>query len=264
MRFLVPTTILAGCYGPGDPCAGIDCSGHGTCISNGPDFQCYCDGDWAAAGTECLPDERDGTGPEGCLLLQDTFSRPDAETLGGAEEPTGAVWREEGALALRSASLVGPSGSIGVAECPHWETDGSAVRLRFVAVLHDGRDAISARFGAHPGDDSTGLGVTLLGPDRPSTEKLHLMQEGVSLAAIPATFEPWVEYHVEVVVADGSADASVATGGYGSEGGIALERLRVESVVEGAGGSFVAVRLDSAGDGAEVGEVSLVRVEGCE
>lgn len=55
----------AGCGGggtPGDPCDGIDCSGHGTCTAQGATARCTCEYGYEASedGTECLPVD---TGP---------------------------------------------------------------------------------------------------------------------------------------------------------------------------------------------------------
>ncbi|HOX47208.1 MAG TPA: hypothetical protein PK668_26675 [Myxococcota bacterium] len=48
---------------PPDPCAGVTCSGHGTCRAvAGAQAECACEAGYVAAGLECVPDTDDCTG----------------------------------------------------------------------------------------------------------------------------------------------------------------------------------------------------------
>jgi cysteine-rich repeat protein len=59
---------LTGCGGesPGNPCAGVDCSGHGTCYTDGYWPLCECEPGYAAVGGTCVGGDGDGgdTGAE--------------------------------------------------------------------------------------------------------------------------------------------------------------------------------------------------------
>ena len=49
----------SGCGGnetSADPCAGIDCGGHGTCYTDGVWALCACEPGWRPAGTSCVPE----------------------------------------------------------------------------------------------------------------------------------------------------------------------------------------------------------------
>jgi hypothetical protein len=48
-----------------DPCAGVDCSGHGTCADEGEDLTCDCDPGYEADGLECRQI------PEDCMTSSD-------------------------------------------------------------------------------------------------------------------------------------------------------------------------------------------------
>ena len=41
---------------PSDPCAGVTCSGHGSCISSGPSASCTCESGYHASATACVSD----------------------------------------------------------------------------------------------------------------------------------------------------------------------------------------------------------------
>jgi cysteine-rich repeat protein len=53
---------LAGCGGesPGNPCAGVDCSGHGACYTDGFWPLCACEPGYAAVGGTCVGGDGDG------------------------------------------------------------------------------------------------------------------------------------------------------------------------------------------------------------
>jgi hypothetical protein len=55
--------FLAGCSNPTvDPCAGEECSGHGTCVEVGGEATCLCYRGYDPLGLECLPEGGDGDG----------------------------------------------------------------------------------------------------------------------------------------------------------------------------------------------------------
>jgi hypothetical protein len=45
---------------PHDPCTGVDCSGHGICLSEGGQAVCVCDPGYQASGLNCFPVSVDG------------------------------------------------------------------------------------------------------------------------------------------------------------------------------------------------------------
>jgi hypothetical protein len=56
--FLLAVVCLSACTGGSgaDPCAGVDCSGHGVCVSDGVWPLCSCEPGFRAAGASCVSD----------------------------------------------------------------------------------------------------------------------------------------------------------------------------------------------------------------
>jgi cysteine-rich repeat protein len=75
---------------PGDPCAGVTCSDHGTCVSDGIGARCSCEPDYEPAGLECRPvgadADADGDGDDGADMEADV----DGDAADGDGDDDGA------------------------------------------------------------------------------------------------------------------------------------------------------------------------------
>lgn len=71
--------------GSTDPCAGVECSGHGVCHAEGPSASCFCDPGWVPQGLTCEP----GGGDSDVDGDSDADSDGDSDTTTGSETDTG-------------------------------------------------------------------------------------------------------------------------------------------------------------------------------
>ncbi len=120
----------------GDPCSGVDCSGHGDCVSDGASATCACDDNFVAEGLTCVPEGGDADTDTDSDTDTDTGPSPDIDDDGVANE-------DDNCPAY-------PNPGQDPAACASREVVGGPRGAFASAVLADGRVLL---VGAHSGAD---------------------------------------------------------------------------------------------------------------